>query len=65
MSPTLTRCRADAVRVGDEVELGGEMVTVTNNVLGANLQRYVMTESKDGTIVVVERDPAEPMSVWR
>ncbi|MBW9093141.1 hypothetical protein JNB62_05550 [Microbacterium jejuense] len=65
MTPTLTRCRARDVRIGDEVEQVGEMVDVTNVVSGANGQVYVVTESRNGTIVVVERDPGELVSVWR
>lgn len=65
MTPMLTRSRARDVRVGDEMEQAGEMVDVTNVVPGANGQVYVVTESKNGTVVVVEHDPSELVSVWR
>ena len=65
MMPTLMSLPAREVANGDEVELAGRMVTVTNTVRGNNGQRYLVTEGVDGGIVVLERDPGETVEVWR
>lgn len=61
----LVAVAAKDVRPGDELPSGGERVEVTENVLGRNGQRYLMTETAGGAIVVHERDPREAVSVWR
>lgn len=53
------------VEPGDEVEVDGVRVPVTNNVRGSNGQRYLVTESRGGAIVVHECDPRQTVSVWR
>lgn len=53
------------VAAGDELEHGGSRVEVTNNVVGANGQRYLVTETAGGAIVVHEFDRTEKVSVWR
>ncbi|WP_336642296.1 hypothetical protein [Microbacterium sp. MMO-56] len=66
MTAVLTRTPAAAVQAGDRLDaVAGERPLVTRVTRGANRQIYIATVTAGGAPVVVERDPGEPVSVWR
>lgn len=66
MTAVLTSMRAAGVVVGDRLDAAaGERPLVTGVTRGANRQVYISTVTAGGAPVVVERDPGEPISVWR
>lgn len=65
MTATLLPTRAMDVVPGDRIDMFGGRVTVTSVERGANRQVYIATVTDGGAPIVVERDPSEPVSVWR
>ncbi len=65
MTAALLPTRAADVVPGDRIDMLGGRVTVTSVERGANRQIYIATVTAGGAPVVVERDPSEPVSVWR
>lgn len=59
--PTIARL----VQVGDDVDVMGTRVNVTDVFRGANRQTYISGVTAGGAPVCVERDPGEAVSVWR
>lgn len=65
MTALLTAVRARNVRPGDRLDHGGQKLTVRYAELGGNRQIYIATVTEGGAPIVLERDPGEPVSVWR
>lgn len=66
MTAALISTRAAGVVAGDRLDtVAGERPVVTGVTRGANRQVYIATVTGGGAPVVVERDPSEPISVWR